>query len=55
MYAGDRSRIQRGRIFFGRELLRTLDVPVGIVFSGIGASAAQALCSRAPCWLQIQS
>ena len=28
--------------FFGRELLRTLDVPVGIVFSGIGASAAQA-------------
>jgi sialate O-acetylesterase len=28
--------------FFGRELLRVLDVPVGIVFSGIGASAAQA-------------
>ncbi len=28
--------------YFGRELLQTLDVPVGIVFSGIGASAAQA-------------
>jgi sialate O-acetylesterase len=28
--------------YFGRELLKTLDVPVGIVFSGIGASAAQA-------------
>jgi sialate O-acetylesterase len=28
--------------FFGRELLRTLDVPVGVIFSGIGASAAQA-------------
>ena len=28
--------------FFGRELLQVLDVPVGIVFSGIGASAAQA-------------
>jgi sialate O-acetylesterase len=28
--------------YFGRELLKTLDVPVGIIFSGIGASAAQA-------------
>jgi len=28
--------------YFGRELLETLNVPVGIIFSGIGASAAQA-------------
>lgn len=28
--------------FFGQELLRSLNVPVGIIFSGIGASAAQA-------------
>jgi len=28
--------------YFGRELLQVLQVPVGIVFSGIGASAAQA-------------
>jgi sialate O-acetylesterase len=28
--------------YFGRELLQKLKVPVGIVFSGIGASAAQA-------------
>lgn len=28
--------------YFGRELQRTLNVPVGIIFSGIGASAAQA-------------
>lgn len=28
--------------YFGRKLQRTLDVPVGIIFSGIGASAAQA-------------
>ncbi len=28
--------------FFGRELLKDLDVPIGIIFSGIGASAAQA-------------
>lgn len=27
---------------FGRELFRTLDLPVGIIFTGIGASAAQA-------------
>ena len=28
--------------YFGRELLQKLQVPVGVVFSGIGASAAQA-------------
>lgn len=28
--------------FFGRELQQTLNVPVGVIFSGIGASAAQA-------------
>lgn len=28
--------------YFGRELQLTLDVPVGVIFSGIGASAAQA-------------
>jgi sialate O-acetylesterase len=28
--------------YFGRELQETLNVPVGIIFSGIGASAAQA-------------
>jgi sialate O-acetylesterase len=28
--------------YFGRELQQTLNVPVGIIFSGIGASAAQA-------------
>lgn len=28
--------------YFGRELQRTLNVPVGVIFSGIGASAAQA-------------
>jgi hypothetical protein len=28
--------------YFGRKLQQTLDVPVGIIFSGIGASAAQA-------------
>jgi sialate O-acetylesterase len=28
--------------YFGRELQQTLNVPVGVIFSGIGASAAQA-------------
>lgn len=32
--------------FFGRRLQEALDVPVGIVFSGIGASAAQAYVPR---------
>ncbi|MBS1604690.1 MAG: sialate O-acetylesterase [Bacteroidetes bacterium] len=32
--------------FFGRRLQQALDVPVGIVFSGIGASAAQAYVPR---------
>ncbi|SDG22310.1 sialate O-acetylesterase [Dyadobacter soli] len=31
---------------FGRELLAALDVPVGLVFTGIGASAAQAYVPR---------
>ncbi len=33
--------------YFGRRLQQTLDVPVGILFSGIGASAAQAFVPRA--------
>jgi|GEM_PF-151119 len=33
--------------YFGRQLQQTLDVPVGIIFSGIGASAAQAFVPRA--------
>lgn len=33
--------------YFGRRLARTLDVPVGIIFSGIGASAAQAYVPQA--------
>ncbi|HEY4289604.1 MAG TPA: sialate O-acetylesterase [Puia sp.] len=32
--------------YFGRELQQTLHVPVGIIFSGIGASAAQAFVPR---------
>jgi sialate O-acetylesterase len=32
--------------YFGRRLQQTLDVPVGILFSGIGASAAQAWVPR---------
>ncbi len=32
--------------YFGRRLQQTLDVPVGILFSGIGASAAQAYVPR---------
>lgn len=32
--------------FFGRMLQRRLDVPVGLIFSGIGASAAQAYVPR---------
>jgi Exo-beta-D-glucosaminidase Ig-fold domain/Glycosyl hydrolases family 2/Carbohydrate esterase, sialic acid-specific acetylesterase len=32
--------------YFGRQLQQTLDVPVGIIFSGIGASAAQAYVPR---------
>lgn len=31
---------------FGRELYNTLDVPIGIIFTGIGASAAQAYVPR---------
>jgi len=33
--------------YFGRQLQQTLDLPVGIIFSGIGASAAQAYVPRA--------
>ena len=33
--------------YFGRRLQQTLNVPVGIIFSGIGASAAQAYVPRA--------
>jgi hypothetical protein len=33
--------------YFGHRLQQTLDVPVGIIFSGIGASAAQAFVPRA--------
>ena len=33
--------------YFGRRLQQTLNVPVGILFSGIGASAAQAFVPRA--------
>jgi len=32
--------------YFGRRLQQTLDVPVGLIFSGIGASAAQAYVPR---------
>lgn len=32
--------------YMGRKLLRDLDVPVGIIFTGIGASAAQAYVPR---------
>ena len=32
--------------YFGRRLQETLDVPVGLIFSGIGASAAQAYVPR---------
>lgn len=32
--------------YFGRRLQQTLDVPVGLIFSGIGASAAQAWTPR---------
>jgi sialate O-acetylesterase len=33
--------------YFGRRLQQVLDLPVGIIFSGIGASAAQAFVPRA--------
>ncbi|MGQ8334983.1 sialate O-acetylesterase [Sunxiuqinia sp. A32] len=32
--------------YFGKEIHETLDIPVGIIFTGIGASSAQAYVSR---------
>lgn len=32
--------------YFGRELYQTLNIPIGLIFSGIGASAAQAYVPR---------